>query len=177
MFAIQVGSGPSSRALALHLSTVVIGRAAECDVSIPGDLSISRRHAALIGTDLGWVVKDLDSRNGTFVNGLRVKTRSRLKPGDRVLLGSSTGFELVELGPSWSAPTAMTPQATQPVALSAREQEVLRLLCLGLSDAEIAERLTVGVRTVHTHLTRIRDKSGRRRRVELASLGAELGLR
>jgi DNA-binding CsgD family transcriptional regulator/tetratricopeptide (TPR) repeat protein len=44
--------------------------------------------------------------------------------------------------------------------LSAREEEVLRLLAEGLSNAEIADRLTVSVRTVNTHLTSVYTKLG-----------------
>jgi len=52
-------------------------------------------------------------------------------------------------------------------ALSAREQEVLRLVAQGLTDHEIAAQIYVSPRTVQNHLARIRDKTGLRRRSEL----------
>ncbi|GAA0406767.1 response regulator transcription factor [Micromonospora gifhornensis] len=57
----------------------------------------------------------------------------------------------------------------EPVGgLSAREQEVLRLVAEGLSNAEIAERLHIGVTTVKTHITSLMTKTGSPNRVRLA---------
>ena len=53
-----------------------------------GHLSVSRRHARLSFRDGHWVLRDLDSTNGTRVNGQRV-IRCRLEPGDRLRLGSA----------------------------------------------------------------------------------------
>jgi DNA-binding NarL/FixJ family response regulator len=57
--------------------------------------------------------------------------------------------------------------------LSIREREILSLLAEGETDAEIAEQLFISVRTVHSHLDRIRDKTGRRRRADLTRLALE----
>jgi predicted ATPase/class 3 adenylate cyclase/DNA-binding CsgD family transcriptional regulator len=51
--------------------------------------------------------------------------------------------------------------------LSQREREIVALLAGGATDAQIAERLFVSVNTVRSHLDRIRDKTGARRRAEL----------
>jgi DNA-binding CsgD family transcriptional regulator len=63
-----------------------------------------------------------------------------------------------------------------PPPLSGRERELLALLAAGLTDAEIGEKLFISIRTVRSHLDRIRDKTGRRKRVELARLAVESGL-
>jgi DNA-binding NarL/FixJ family response regulator len=55
------------------------------------------------------------------------------------------------------APPAKSPP-TYPDGLTAREVEVLRLLAQGLTDAQIAEQLTISPRTVNTHLTAIYGK-------------------
>jgi len=60
--------------------------------------------------------------------------------------------------------------------LSPRECELLGLVGRGLTDKEIAHELTISLATVHSHLDRIRDKTGRRRRAELTRLAVELGL-
>ena len=66
---------------------LLVGRHADCDVML-GHLSVSRRHARLTFRDGRWVLRDLDSTNGTRVNGRRV-VRCRLEPGDRLRLGSA----------------------------------------------------------------------------------------
>ncbi len=64
---------------------MLIGRHHDCDVLLD-DLSVSRRHARLFFRDGRWIVQDLDSTNGTRVNGSRVG-RCALRPGDEVALG------------------------------------------------------------------------------------------
>ena len=54
--------------------------------------------------------------------------------------------------------------------MSAREHEIVGLVAEGATDAQIAERLYLSVNTVRSHLERVRDKTGPRRRVELARL-------
>lgn len=54
--------------------------------------------------------------------------------------------------------------------LTVRERELVALVAEGLTDVQIAEKLFISVRTVRSHLDRIRDKTGCRRRVELARL-------
>jgi FHA domain len=67
-------------------SEMLIGRHHACDVLL-GDLSVSRRHARLFFRDGRWIVQDLDSTNGTSVNGSRVG-RCELRPGDDIALGN-----------------------------------------------------------------------------------------
>lgn len=65
-----------------------IGRSDECDLAIPDDLRLSRVHARLDKDGDDWVLVDLESTNGTFVNGERI-TEARLKVGDRLEIGNS----------------------------------------------------------------------------------------
>jgi DNA-binding NarL/FixJ family response regulator len=60
--------------------------------------------------------------------------------------------------------------------LTHRERQVLALLAEGAPDKAIASRLSITVATVHSHLDRIRDKTGRRKRAELTRLAIEHGL-
>ena len=67
------------------------------------------------------------------------------------------------------------PMTIRPL-LAAREQEVLRLLAQGHTDREIGGKLYISSRTVQNHLMRIRDKTGKRRRSELARWAVEHSL-
>lgn len=60
--------------------------------------------------------------------------------------------------------------------LTARELEVLRLVAEGLMDAEIAERLTISTRTVHSHVARAMVKSQSRTRTHLAVRAIRRGM-
>jgi DNA-binding CsgD family transcriptional regulator len=70
----------------------------------------------------------------------------------------------------------------QPVArprltrLSPRERELVTLVAQGRTDAQFAGQLFISVRTVRTHLDRIRDKSGCRRRADLTRLALQEGI-
>ncbi|UCD29616.1 MAG: FHA domain-containing protein [Planctomycetota bacterium] len=53
------------------------------------DRTISRRHAEIYPDNGSWVLKDLKSANGTYVNGVRVQEEIRLKHGDQIKIGST----------------------------------------------------------------------------------------
>jgi len=64
---------------------LVIGRNPSSDVMLSGP-QVSRRHALLSFRDGAWFVRDLDSTNGTIVNGRSVGS-CELHPGDRLVIG------------------------------------------------------------------------------------------
>ena len=72
---------------------------------------------------------------------------------------------------------AFSEGTTQPsrsrAQLGQRELEVLRLVAEGLTDDEISQRLYISARTVQAHLARVRDKTGVRRRSQLARWATE----
>jgi DNA-binding CsgD family transcriptional regulator len=70
---------------------------------------------------------------------------------------------------------AAQPPAGPPM-LSPRERELISLVAQGRTDAEIAAQLYITVRTVSSHLDRIRDKTGCRRRADLTRLALSTGL-
>src|SRR5687768_5347665 len=82
---------------------VVIGRAAECDISVPAD-EISRRHALVKPTPEGLAVEDLGSSNGTFVNGRPVR-QAFLAAGDELKL-DTVRFIVVAPGQEMTQQTA-----------------------------------------------------------------------
>ena len=68
---------------------VLVGRAPECDCVVPEDCA-SRRHAEIWREGDRWFLRDLGSRNGTRLNGMRVAGRVEIRAGDRVSLGGAT---------------------------------------------------------------------------------------
>jgi len=66
---------------------VVIGRSKDCDIQV-ADPNVSRRHAEVRQEGAAHWVVDLDSTNGTEVNGRRLK-RAKLRPGDTITVGST----------------------------------------------------------------------------------------
>lgn len=68
------------------------------------------------------------------------------------------------------------PQAQATLGISPREREVLEQLAAGLSNKEIADRLHVSPHTVKTHVARLFEKLGARRRTEAILKARELGL-
>jgi predicted ATPase/DNA-binding CsgD family transcriptional regulator/transcriptional regulator with XRE-family HTH domain len=68
------------------------------------------------------------------------------------------------------------PAASRPGQLSPREQELVTLVARGRSDAQIAAELYISIRTVSSHLDRIRDKTGCRHRADLTRLALSAGL-
>ena len=63
----------------------VLGRESTCDMQVPSKLA-SRKHAAVSRADGGFVLEDLDSRNGTWVRGERIEQHS-LADGDVIVIG------------------------------------------------------------------------------------------
>jgi adenylate cyclase len=76
--------------------SLLVGRAMACDLAI-SDPTISRRHAELEPFEGAILVRDLDSTNGTFVNGERVR-EALAPPGSRIAFGK-VDFDIVEEAP------------------------------------------------------------------------------
>ena len=71
--------------------SIVIGRGAECDVVIK-DPKASRRHCQLTRKESAFVLEDLGSRNGTFVNGERIKGPVTLQPSQAFKAGDTVFY-------------------------------------------------------------------------------------
>jgi FHA domain-containing protein len=77
------------RVVPLSADRVVVGRSRECDVHVD-DGNVSRRHFEIVHESPStWVVVDLESTNGTEVNGRKVQRRTALDDGDRITIGST----------------------------------------------------------------------------------------
>lgn len=91
---VEVAGGSEGNEHPVDSQRLVFGRGPDADVAFDDD-EMSAQHAAFEHTRGGLCVTDLDSTNGTFVNGERVHTRV-LAHGDRVELGRHTFEVLLE---------------------------------------------------------------------------------
>jgi len=100
-----------------------------------------------------------------------VRARASQARGAAMSLATATEYALMfaTVGPQRSAPSAMR-------GLSARERELVTLVARGRTNTQIAAELFISVRTVSSHLDRIRDKTGARRRTDLTRLALSVGL-
>jgi hypothetical protein len=73
---------------------VTLGRSRDCECVL-AEPSVSRRHAELRRDGARWLLRDLGSRNGTRVNGVRLLDEAEVSPGDRVSFGDAR-FRLAE---------------------------------------------------------------------------------
>ena len=76
-------------------SEVTVGRAGGCGIVLVDDTYVSSVHARVFWRDNDVYVEDLGSTNGTFVNGTRISSPTRVKRGDRIQFGQSVA-ELVK---------------------------------------------------------------------------------
>jgi hypothetical protein len=131
------------------------------------DPTVSRLHAVLERFASGWTVRDVGSRNGTYVNGQRVFAERALRPGDELRLGNALVVFRVE---GQTAQGTITQSAEPPPELTRRERDVLHALCRPLASgnvlaeparvAEIAAALVLTESAVRKHLLHLYDKFG-----------------
>ena len=93
MWSLKFLSGPrAGRQIHLPKGLLVIGRVKKCAISIPSP-NISSEHAQILVKDDFIEIEDMDSRNGTFIDGKQIR-KAKLKEGDRVFLSSEIIFEI-----------------------------------------------------------------------------------
>src|SRR5271165_5012976 len=84
---LQIVSGPlTGRVYKIDRDVMIIGRNPDCDLVLEPK-SVSRRHAALVNRSGEYVLKDIGSTRGTYVNGLRLTEPVVLKNGSVVQVG------------------------------------------------------------------------------------------
>lgn len=172
------------RLIELGGDRICIGRDVGNDLVLSWDVEVSRVHALLEPLGGAWTVVDDDlSRNGTFVNGQRVRGRRRLNDRDTVRVGAT---EVLYRYPA--AEAGETPRVSAHAAVAGitpTQRRVLVALCRPLLDAsqpgatppsnsELASSLGVSTEAVRTQLKtlfkvfEIPDLPQNRKRAELA---------
>jgi pSer/pThr/pTyr-binding forkhead associated (FHA) protein len=92
--ALKLAEGTDDPTLAANLKerkSIVIGRGLDCDVVIK-DVKASRRHCQLTRTQTSFVLEDLGSKNGTYVDGERITTSVALKPNQTFKIGDTVFY-------------------------------------------------------------------------------------
>jgi pSer/pThr/pTyr-binding forkhead associated (FHA) protein len=201
MLAAERGNGPflafrnaetDLDVIELEGERVVIGRDAGNDLVLPWDVEVSRVHAMLERLAGAWTVVDDDlSRNGTFVNGQRVRGRRRLNDRDVVRVGAT---ELLYRDPAAEAGETVRASGTAAFAgITPSQQRVLVALCRPLldspepgatppSNAELAGDVGISTEAVRSHmktlfkLFEIPDLPQNRKRAELARRALAAGV-
>ncbi|MDX1569669.1 MAG: FHA domain-containing protein [Xanthomonadales bacterium] len=88
----EIGPGRLQACSAEYYQSLLIGRGSLCEIDFRGNRRVSRTHAIIEwnGDDAAGTlrIRDLDSTNGTYVNGQRVEGEARLAGGDRIRLGT-----------------------------------------------------------------------------------------
>lgn len=113
---MQESGAAAGRLWRFEVGRVRIGRSPDNDLALDPqqDLDASSRHCEIARQGDAWVVTDLGSRNGTFLNGVRVQQRV-LQSGDVLLLGNAGPRFRVEL-PSVQVPSTSAARAAPPVS-------------------------------------------------------------
>jgi DNA-binding NtrC family response regulator len=155
-----VVDGNDNLEIELPRAGVVLGADPSCDVVLR-DPAVSRRHVTLVATESGFSVEDLDSRNGTWLDGARVG-RAVVPVGTMLRLGST----LVQLLPAEeAAPLPASPRASFGAMLGASEPMRRVYTLLERASASTAPILLLGesgtgkelaARAVHDHSDRAR---------------------
>jgi ABC transport system ATP-binding/permease protein len=102
----------------------LIGRAPECDLRVDREV-VSGRHCRLTRTAAGFFLEDLQSSNGTFVNGKEVRGRVPVTPADRITLGREVPMPWPKREPaSVARPAAARPPAPV-VSVAFRGQDMV----------------------------------------------------
>ena len=87
---VEVVGGPMDGLRKTVLSdTLTIGRGDGNDLPLPLDLMVSARHAQIVREDGGFWLRDLESRNGTFVGEKRLEGRTPLRAGTIFFVGGT----------------------------------------------------------------------------------------
>lgn len=113
--------------------TITVGRNRDLELPLP-DLKLSRRHAQLEQTPTGWLVRDLGSTNGTYLNGQRLVGEAPLTNFDRVQVGD-TEME-------FQCETDVSDQDTKPAVEEKADGTVVSNALEPMVDAQVANQPT-----------------------------------
>lgn len=119
MSAFLVPLDPGLCLIPLEKAIVLIGRQADCDVSLTHSRKVSRKHCCIAQVNSSYVVRDLGSTNGVFVNGARVRKETGLALGDELAIGDVRFRLQNEISAAKSSKVQVDdPRVVRPIAKS-----------------------------------------------------------
>jgi non-specific serine/threonine protein kinase len=136
--------------------------------------AVHARHQGLSDDTPGDVLRREEALNKARQTLGPDRFRAAEERGAAMSLDTATEYALMLTAPAPAPLTAATGPGLE--RLSARERELVALVAQGRTNAQIAAQLYISVRTVGSHLDRIRDKTGCRRRADLTRLALAEGL-
>jgi phosphoserine phosphatase RsbU/P len=115
--------GGQVRTVPLAAGSLTVGRSSGAELSFPEDSGLSRQHFRLVREGNDWLVEDLGSKNGTYLNYVAVKDRTLLRPGDRITAGHlAVTYEAPAAAAAAAAATTRSPvvfvEEPEPVSSS-----------------------------------------------------------
>lgn len=126
---------PGNQEFPVFGKLTTIGRDASCDIVV-GSPMISGQHVLILNSCGAHTVEDLDSRNGTFVNGEPLSDRRKLHSGDRIeLIGICFTF--------YEDPPATSPEPSQSTAAAGIRDGIPRGSTVRLADVMDSEPVDV----------------------------------
>jgi hypothetical protein len=117
----------------------VIGRSSELDMVLVEDM-VSRKHAKITWASGKLNIEDLGSTNGTFVNGEKILKPSRIKEGDRILIGTSI-LKLIKAGSSAEMTDAQVKQNLEQVAAQQSQKQTKTAMTGKLEEVPLPDLL------------------------------------
>ena len=127
----------------------LIGRNEDCTICIPAE-SISGRHAQLAFTAEGWVLEDLGSSNGTFVNSQRV-TQVRLANNSQIMLGE----QVVLLFTDEAAAAASAPQPAEAKPSKGKSKQNLKVQGASEDDLKLVKAMSLRSDKIRAEIAKV----------------------
>jgi len=170
---LEVCRSSGRQLIALTGQRVTVGKLSSSVISLDQDATVSRVHAVLENFGCAWSIRDLGSRNGTYVNGEKITAERVLRSGDELRLGNSR----LIFWQATQANNATVDDITESdervqlrPRLTPREQDVLVALCRPLVSGDhfaqpasiqrMASELFVTEAAIKQHLQNLYEKFG-----------------
>jgi FHA domain/zinc-ribbon domain len=83
---VRSGGGRAGETFHPEGDRTTIGRSPDCEIFLD-DVTVSRKHAVLVARDGAFLIEDLGSLNGTFLNRRRIESEAELSDGDELQIG------------------------------------------------------------------------------------------